>query len=163
MDESLKADNSFDDLIAYVENSHHLLDPIHRDEVISTIMQLSTRDVNFVNVRRSCLLHTLINTSDCFEADLELMLLSNMRANNQGKAFVTPNVCDVVPFIISFLCEHDSVFQNQFEEQKKIFQKEKKGSLSQLENIISIINSLYVVENAPPLRYVVIKSRNKYS
>ena len=111
----MKADNSFDDLIAYVENSHHLLDPIHRDEVISTIMQLSTRDVNFVNVRRSCLLHTLINTSDCFEADLELMLLSNMRANNQGKAFVTPNVCDVVPFIISFLCEHDSVFQNQFE------------------------------------------------
>ena len=105
-----------------------------------------------MNVRQACLLHKLINTIDCFEADLELMLLSNMRANEQGKAFVTPNVCDVIPFIMRFLCESDSIFQNQFEEQKKIFQKEKKGSLSQLENIISIINSLYVVEKAPPLR-----------
>ena len=129
-----------------------MLDPIHRDEVISTIIQLSTRDVSFLNIRKACLLHTLINTMDCFEADLELMLLSHMRANEQGKAFVTPNVCDIVPFIMGFLCENDSVFKDQFGEQKKFFQKEKKGSLSQLENIISIINSLYVVEKTPPLR-----------
>merc|ERR1719411_2185149 len=76
-----------------------------------------------------------------------------MRSNDKSdsKAFVTPNVCDIVPFIMEFIINNDSVFKDQLEEQRKFFQKEKKGSLSQLENIISIINHLYTVETAPPL------------
>ena len=154
MDDLSTADKSFDQLIAYVENGPHLLDPIHRDEVISTIKQLSTRDVNFFDIRKTCLLHTLISTIECFEGDIELMLLAHMRSNNKAdsKAFVTPNVCDIVPFIMDFISSNDSVFKDQLEEQRKFFQKEKKGSLSQLENIISIINRLYTVDTAPPLR-----------
>ena len=154
LDDLSTADKSFDQLIAYVEEGPHLLDPIHRDEVISTIKQLSTREVNFFDIRKGCLLHTLINTIECFEADIELMLLSHMRSNEKldAKAFVTPNVCDIVPFIMDFLSKNDSIFDGQLEEQRKFFQKEKKGSLSQLENIISIINRLYIMETTPPLR-----------
>lgn len=154
LDEPNTTDKSFNQLIAYIEDGPHLLDPIHRDEVISTIKQLSTQDVNFLDIRKACLLHTLINTVECFEADIELMLLSNMRSNDKpdSKSFVTPNVCDIVPFIMNFLSQKDSVFKDQLEEQRKFFQKEKKGSLSQLENIISIINRLYIAEATPPLR-----------
>jgi hypothetical protein len=154
MDDLSTADKSFDQLIAYVENGPHLLDPIHRDEVISTIKQLSIRNVNFFDIRKTCLLHTLISTIECFETDIELMLFAHMRSNNKAdsKAFVTPNVCDIVPFLMDFLNGNDSVFNDQLEEQRKFFQKEKKGSLSQLENIISIINRLYNVETVPPLR-----------
>ena len=130
------------------------MDPIHRDEVISTIRHLSTREANFYDIRKACLLHTLMNTIECFEGDIELMLLSHMRSNEKldPKVFVTPNVCDIVPFIIDFLCKNDPIFDGQLEEQRKFFQKEKKGSLSQLENIISIINQLYVLDATPPLR-----------
>ena len=147
------AQKSFDQLIYYIENGPHLLDPIHRDEVISTIRQLSTRNINFLDIRKAGLLHTLINTIDCFEADIELMLLCNMRSNdNDSKAFITPNVCDIIPFIMEFLSQNDLLFKDQLVEQQKFFQKEKKGSLSQLENIINIINRLYVIETPPPLR-----------
>ena len=154
MDDLSTADKSFEQLIAYVENGPHLLDPIHRDEVISTIKQLSTRNVKFFDIRKTCLLHTLISTIESFEGDIELMLLAHMRSNDKSdsKAFVTPNVCDIVPFIMEFIISNDSVFKDQLEEQRKFFQKEKKGSLSQLENIISIINHLYTVETTPPLR-----------
>ena len=129
---------SFDLFCQYVEGN----ELENKEDILSTVRTLAAGEVSYFDIRKIGLLHFLTNTKEQFELYLEMRLMGVLSHLSQ-KGYVPPSIFDISSALNKFL-EYDQVFEGQLNESKKMFSKEKEGSLSYVGNAFVIINNLVI-------------------